>query len=64
MKSAGFEKAFIYLFFFYPFMISAENAEKCRFFYATFVFLWSTEEEAHHKSMHIKMLEWDKSANF
>ena len=45
MKSAGFEKAFIYLFiFFYPFMISAENAEKCRFFYATFFFLWNTEE--------------------
>ena len=39
MKSAGFEKAFIYVFFFfYPFMISAENAEKCRFFYATFFF--------------------------
>ena len=45
-------------------MISAENAEKGRFFYATFVFLWSTEEEAHYKNMHIKMLEWDKSASF
>ena len=45
MKSAGFEKAFVCLFvFFYPFMISAENAEKCRFFYATFFFLSSTEE--------------------
>ena len=42
MKSAGFEKAFVCLFFvfccFCPFMISAENAEKCRFFYATFFF--------------------------
>ena len=43
MKSAGFEKAFVFLFF-YPFMISAENTEKCRFLYATFFFLSSTEE--------------------
>ena len=35
MKSAGFEKAFFYVIF-YPFMISAENAEKCRFFMQQF----------------------------
>ena len=37
MKSAGFEKAFNF-FLFYPFMISAENAEKCRFLMPHFFF--------------------------
>ena len=57
LKSAGFEKAFIFfLLIFYPFMISAENTEKCRFFVPQF-FFFEAPKNKRVISMHIKMLE-------
>ena len=55
MKSAGFEKAFFFVFFlflflfFYPFMISAENTEKCRFFMPQFFSLKHRRISASYK---------------